>query len=416
MSELKPNTLICQDAERALAGCLLLTCGTGGLESYDAAMDAGITDECFTDAISRSVWQAASSLAVSSEYFDSLTIKASARLTNEDYDKLIDGVPTAVHAPEYANRVREAYRKRQLRAMAREIEALTEDAELTAGDIQARLEADLFKDESTISRDRETRAGALALAQADFYERALRGEAGISTGHEWLDDAFGGMIAGRLYVISGQPGCGKSTLCRNIAHHVAVAGHRADILTLEIPAREVAADISCHLSGTWMVSLDAGRSAADVAKYRNAAVSMTDLPLHIQGGLFTPSKMFSWARRAVSKGSRLIMVDYIQRLAADDPKASDERRVALASSMALDIALKFNVPVLAVSSESNQGNLRHSGQITYDAAGWVRLTMLEDKTTIQATLEKHRHGKGAGAQNLVYDNGRLVDPQGRRAI
>jgi replicative DNA helicase len=251
--------------------------------------------------------------------------------------------------------------------------------------------------------DRETDAATHAARRGEFFEKALSGKSGILTGQQWLDLAFGGMIEGRLYVISGQPGCGKSSLCRNIADYAARSGNRVDFLTLEIMAQEVSAAICCARAGVSMLSLDAGRSRADLAKYNEAAKSFAGVPLFIQGGLYTPSKMFSWARRAVAKGSRLIVIDYIQRLGSDDPKANEEHRVACASEMALNIALKFNVPVLAVSSESNQGNLRHSGQITYDAAGWVRLKMADDKKTVMATFEKHRHGSAPGVTNLVFD-------------
>jgi len=70
------------------------------------------------------------------------------------------------------------------------------------------------------------------------------------------------------------------------------------------------------------------------------------------------------------------------------------------------------MPFVVISSESNEGNMRNSGQMRYDAWAWIRLTQADDysveRPLINAELKKQRFGPPMHNVPLYYKGGRLV--------
>ena len=83
---------------------------------------------------------------------------------------------------------------------------------------------------------------AMARAFKAIQDRLANGNklAGIPTGYGDIDRRLDGLQAGRLYVIGGRPGAGKSTLGTNLALRLAGQGAAVHHATLEMPTDEQA--------------------------------------------------------------------------------------------------------------------------------------------------------------------------------
>ena len=180
-----------------------------------------------------------------------------------------------------------------------------------------------------------------------------------------------------------------------------------DMVSLELTADQVTTAMSCRCAGVSMQHLYAGRDSAGKSRVQAAGRDIVaKWPLYIVDTRQTPTTLWSWARRAVAAGSQLLALDYIQLVTPDDPRASDEKRMTEASGALRDIAKYLGVPVLAISSESNTGMLRYSGNLAYDAWTHIQCVKLEDGTFTVEVL-RQRFGVQIPPMSASYTNGEL---------
>jgi len=81
----------------------------------------------------------------------------------------------------------------------------------------------------------------------DIEKRMLAGGAlvGISTGFPFIDSKTGGMQGGRVWVIAGKPGDGKSVLMQNFLESAVALGKKVRIYPLEMTQQEQAYRLLC---------------------------------------------------------------------------------------------------------------------------------------------------------------------------
>ncbi len=252
----------------------------------------------------------------------------------------------------------------------------------------------------------------LAEQSLNYSNSAARGHGGIPTGQDWFDSAFGGLCPGRLYIISGEAGVGKSTLLRKFATDIAQQNRKVSLMTLEMHPAQLATLIVCGLEGIPVLELDSGKDQAVAERFAVACKKHANLPITITGGPMTPSLFQSWAKQEVAQGSELICLDYIQMFQADDEKGdnTDEHRVSNASNAVLCTAISLNIPILTVSSESTRGNLRHSGQLLYDCSGHIRVEKNEDTGGLTVQIKKCRQSPlQQKTLNFLFSKGSLIE-------
>lgn len=411
------TTLANSTAEKAVVASVVMDGTRAGLRVLDAACKAGLTAHDFTDTQAGRAFSACQELATASEPIDALTVSAKSGVTLATLNEWVDRTPTAAHIEFYACLVHDLASRRRL------VKACELGAEV-AGDLESEATFAAAKVENLIQRAVDAAGvhtggsvSTLLDKRAAFYRECLeRGYGGLPTGMQWLDDVFGGLTGGRVYIVSGGAGCGKTTLVRNVAVNVARRGIPVAFATLELSPEELSSWMVCTEAKISMRELDGGRDPGAVARFESAAKEFSKMPITIEGGPMSASMFATWARRAVRGGAKLICLDYMQLLQADpgDKDATEERRVSRASAAVLSAALSNNAPVLAIASESNAGTLRHSGQLSYDAAGHVRLTKREDGSGADVQFCKIRHGAPVdGSLSLYFSRGRLVEADPR---
>jgi replicative DNA helicase len=95
----------------------------------------------------------------------------------------------------------------------------------------------------------------------------VRRVAGVPTGFKELDDAFGGLNAGKLYFLGGAPGGGKTSLALNIALNAARAGYPVVYVTCDEGARRLALKMACIENEVRMSDLNRGGDATKLQTY-----------------------------------------------------------------------------------------------------------------------------------------------------
>ena len=319
----------------------------------------------------------------------------------EAIEGFLDACPTAAHAEFFLDDLHERFIRR---AMARELDKARfdvanpdESAEIVRGKIESSFAC--LQATTTFTQKSQT---ALLDEQEQMYRLALtNGCAGIRSGFRWWDEHFGGLMPKVFYVVSGTAGCFKTTLVRNIAEHVAGGqGLRVDFASLEQSAGQILASMTARMAGVYISELNAGRSSEALTKWAAQKAIVASWPVFICDEPQTEITLWSWARRAKSKGSRLLILDYLQFVTCSDTRATEEQRIARASSAVRRIAMELDIPVIAIASESNEGKLRHSGQTLYDCFCHVQMRKNEDEMGkvlgAHVAIKKNRFGQQLG--------------------
>ena len=264
----------------------------------------------------------------------------------------------------------------------------------------------------------------------------------LSTGFRKLDEALDGGFYPGLYTIGAISSLGKTTLCLQIADHIAGEGHDVLIVSLEMARSElIAKSISRH---TIQRVLETGGSTKDAKTTRGildgkrwGKYSRTEKELikdairdysaeaehlYILEGIGNIGA--AEIREAVEEHRQntgrtpVLLVDYLQILAPTDPRSSDKQNTDKAVLELKRISRDYNTPVLAVSA-LNRDNysaaismvaFKESGAIEYgsDALIGLQYTGAGSKS-FDATEAARKNPREIEAVILKHRNGRTGD-------
>lgn len=286
----------------------------------------------------------------------------------------------------HAELVVEAGRLRMLAETARKIErdaaSGRESAEQIAGRAQVALNA------LCSSAARSGPVGAkqgLRQWHREFMARMAAGGAITGLPTPWADvnTVTKGLQPGRLYVIAGRPGMGKSVFGENIATFNALSGGRPLVFSLEMSCAEwwqrtiaqhakVAHDYLASPAGSFDDGdLYAARVGSAVPVLMETAVEIDETPS------LTLSQIEARAERShMRKAVSMIVVDHMHIIGR--PRKNDVSELGEISAGMKRLAKRLNVPVVALA-QLNRANtdrtnkrptmadLRGSGDIEQDA-------------------------------------------------
>jgi replicative DNA helicase len=257
-------------------------------------------------------------------------------------------------------------------------------------------------------------------------------DAEIKTGFAKFDEALGGGLCdGRLYTIGATTGLGKTTFALQIAANVASQNRDVLMVALEMTSRElmwknvsriIAESIeSKDANGNWISKtiplaelLNSKRiNNLNEDKKKAMTEALNKYLDKIAGKLNTIEKRKADVleiRRTVEEfvhvkhSKPLVIVDYLQKLAGEDNKVSDKQKTDRNIDELKEIALDFDIPVIAISSfnranykeESNMTAFKESGSIEYSSDVLISLQL----TALKAIL--------AEKDNLKYDGQNLT--------
>ena len=299
---------------------------------------------------------------------------------------------------------------------------LAEDAERLLFEVAHEEQASDFRRINEILHDEVDRLEKLSRGDIDMV--------GTASGFGDIDGLTGGFQPGNLIVIAARPAMGKSAWVANIAENVAVKqGLPVAFFSLEMSEVELAQRfIACRarIAGD---RLRKGKvSQRDWPKVLRAANELEEAPLWFDdssdlGILDLRAKARRLHAQSQSQGGLgLVIVDYLQLMRADDPRANRVEQVGQMSRGLKILARELNVPVIAISQLSRApeqrqpprpqlSDLRESGQIEQDAdlvaflyredAYGQRDPDYEPTGIAEVIIAKHRNGP-VGVKRLVF--------------
>lgn len=292
------------------------------------------------------------------------------------------------NAPEYASILRGALMRRKLLAAANHIARLASEAgeplELLTRAVSAVRGAgeSLAPDEDGLSLK-----DLAALLYDQAVERARTGvpraASRIPTGWRYINEFLGGGFApGKLYIVAGRPGEGKSTWLTNAAYHAALNGRRVALFSLEMEQLEVAARILAAQTGLNANLLTDGilRETEQWEAFHKGIEVVEAVSMHVFfTPRLTPESLRARAHRfQAAHGLDMLIVDYLQLMSGDRRAANRQEEVAAISREMKILAGELRVPVLAAAQlnraveqraerEPQLSDLRESGALENDA-------------------------------------------------
>lgn len=259
-----------------------------------------------------------------------------AGLTPMEYmARLMAEATTVLNAPDYAMTIREAWAARGVVEAAREVAAAVAQPEANVKASIATLLSQLDGIRAELDdrhRGRHSLADCMSsvLLRVDAI-REGRIEPGATTGLADLDRMIGGLQPGRLVIVAGRPGMGKTIVGANMARATAAAGNGCLLFSLEMPAEEIGARILSdhafrHGSPVTSKAVFEGHlDAREMREMEAAASELAGLPLLIEtpatvsvGEILARTRATADEMKARGVRLKVVVVDYLKFVRASD--------------------------------------------------------------------------------------------------
>lgn len=416
-------------AEQAILGAVLLDGGT--LPRVRALLPG---PEAFAQAHHRAIWQAVLAVDAAGTPVALVNVaeylEARERLSDLGgvayLSELVANTLSAANVESYAATVAlEARRRAFCRLLDDARERMeTGEPDVIAGELQAAL--------GKVERSEAGTYDALALVEEGFARLHAPTSSLLATGLEPLDRALGGFEPGRLYVIAGRTGKGKTALSLAIAHHFATGGVPVGLCSLEMPVHEIFNRLAAHRYGINLTAIT--RRMGNTPRELDDAYQHDPLS-HLQLWVDdSTTELSGLVARALEWHYRhqigALFVDYLGliRVRGDAPR---HERIGECSRAFKLLAKRLQIPVV-VACQFNRENerddrrprpsdLRDSGSIEQDADAIIALHPTSDpdhggRLSVELGVLKNRSGSAGWLPDAITFDGRtqrfLVDGEG----
>jgi replicative DNA helicase len=339
---------------------------------------------------------------------------------------LTETVPSAAHVEYYGKIVLETATRRRLLDAAQRIEQVAYDTETPVADCLDAAEAACFAAGRNEQRGHWRTAQEIAFAAHDWLHAGEDEQRGIPTGYWSLDQILGSWRPGRLYVLAGRPGAGKTAAACGIALAGAMATYPVGIFSMEMQEQDLWSRllaITARVDGMRVERGDYDDEERERLVRANGYLG--DLPLSIiDDRELTLVGVRGHARRLHRQhGVKLFVLDYIQLVQPVGNREMDHRHFTAVAEGLRSIARELGVAVLALSQLSRASErrenkrpllseLRESGGIEQAADAALLLYRenyhlrqqgeeIEGPDLTEFNVAKHRQGR-CGIAKLWY--------------
>lgn len=399
------------EAERALLGCIL-----NGADVDEVADE--VTGADFYQPRHEAIWDAAVAVHRRGSRPDVALVEAQlgaelAKIGGVTYLFEIASVevaPTPVQAPHYARMVAGAALRRRLidaSTTIGQIARQAEDPNDAANEAQKIIEAvtaEGINDEAGVG------AADLVREMIDSLESEV--DTGISTGWADLDQPVNGLRPGQLVIVGARPSIGKSVVGANLAAAACLNGVPVHFASLEMTRDEVIKRMTAAHATVYLHRLiNHDLQDADWDRIARKGSKVGDWPLRVDDTAGQSLAQLRARARSTKRrmGLGLLVVDYLQLMAARDRRVPREQQVGELSEGLKNLAKELRIPVVALA-QLNRGSadrqdkrpvisdLRESGRIEQDADHvWLlhRQDMVDPNSTtgeLEVYVAKNRNG------------------------
>ena len=377
------------EAEESVLGAMMVS--QGALDPV--IVDVRLVPEDFYRGRHGAIYGAIHDLHERGEPVDALTVsellRSRGKLEEVGGRESVSGLasigPTPGSAGSYAQIVKQNSLLRRLLSATQRIQESVHSRESEPQELVEQAERLLFNVARDEARSDFTDLEHILLRETERLEKLSRGDAeltGTPSGFRKLDELTGGFQPGNLIVLAARPAMGKSSLVCNIAENVAWKAKRpVAFFSLEMSETELAHRFIASRSRIASDRLRKGQISKEWPRVVKACNELGDAPLWIDDSsdLGLLDLRAKCRRLAASEGELgLVIVDYIQLMRAEDPRAGRVEQVGQMSRGLKILARELQVPVIGISQLSRApeqrpdkvpilSDLRESGSIEQDA-------------------------------------------------
>jgi replicative DNA helicase len=302
---------------------------------------------------------------------------------------LTDGLPRAMNIEFYAQIIREKSTLRRLIQISNETMARSYQDEESAEEILQGVEKAIFDIASQQFRVGFSPISPVVSSVFKEIEELSNRKmpvTGLETGFVDLDRMTAGLHPSDLIIVAARPGLGKTSLCLNIAEHVALRKRKiVAIFSLEMSKEQLVRRFLCSEARIDAQRINTGfLTKDDWSKLSRVSGELSETKIFIDDtASISVTELRSKSRRLSLEqhGLDLIVVDYLQLMSGSTQRYENRTQEISQISRGLKgIAKELNVPVVAISQlsravESRTGehrrpqlsDLRESGSIEQDA-------------------------------------------------
>jgi replicative DNA helicase len=378
------------DAERSILGAILLD-DKAALPVFEI-----LKSQDFYLESHRRIFDRMLLLVSDGRPIDLITLKEELQRTNELESvggaaylaSLTDYLPRALNIEYYAQIAKSKSTLRRLIQTSSEIMARSYQDEEPAQDILHHVEKAIF---DIASQHFRTGFSSITPVVSDVFkqiEELSNRKApvtGLETGFVDLDRITAGLHPADLIIVAARPGLGKTSLCLNIAQHVAIRKHKTvGIFSLEMSKEQLVKRLLCSEARIDAHRISTGfLNKEDWNRLSRASGDLSETGIFIDdSATVTVTELRTKARRlSLEHGLHLLIVDYLQLMSGSSQRYENRTQEISQISRGLKaIAKELEIPVIAVSQlsravESRSGehrrpqlsDLRESGSIEQDA-------------------------------------------------
>jgi replicative DNA helicase len=378
------------EAERSILGAILLDDKAvltvfETLKSQDFYLDSH-----------RRVFEKMLQLMHNSRPIDLVTLKDELQRANELESvggaaylaSLTDGLPRAMNIEYYAEIIKQKSTLRRLIQISSETMARSYQDEDPAEEILQTVEKTIFE---IASQQFQSGFSAVAPVVSDVFKQIEELSnrktpvTGLETGFVDLDRITAGLHPSDLIIIAARPGLGKTSLCLNIAEHLAIRNHKSvGIFSLEMSKEQLVKRLLCSEARIDAHRVNTGYlNKEDWHRLSRTSGDLSETRIFIDdsANIKVPELRSKARRLSMEHGLDLIIVDYLQLMSGSNVRYENRTQEISQISRGLKgIAKELAVPLIAVSQlsravESRTGehrrpqlsDLRESGSIEQDA-------------------------------------------------
>lgn len=354
MNEQLPHS---KEAEQAVIGSVLLYPAA----YYEAAKYINQSD--FYIVRNQWIWQAFEHLIRTHVDIDILTV--SSRLDSQKQEvgqnyliEIVGNTPTAMHAEHYAVEVSKFSSRRRALQAANELAKAAYNQEQDVEDFIPKYVTgllDMIKTENRTMHIKEV----LSKVYDDVEYRYKNPQEiyGIPTGIKAIDDLTGGIQKGELFLLSGEPGVGKSLLAMQLAFHMAKSDHPGVIYELEMSGIQTLRRQLSVESSVGVRSMKTGQiNDGQWYEINQAIQRMEGYPCYFSDSTSwnTASLRADLVRMKQLYSVEWFLVDYL-RLLKDKFDGKEPERIGIICSNLHDICKDLDIGCIAIQSMTKEG-------------------------------------------------------------
>lgn len=408
-------------AEKAILGTMLA-------ENY-LITDSEVKQEHFTVHAHKAIFSGMLELmhaGKSVDYITLLTIREPVEIGGANYLVELQNFANPIKFNQYAEILIADWQERQKRY-------ILEQAQLGDWALQDILkELDNLTDTSTYHET--SIINLLAKANDRPYE-PQNVKKGIYSGLRDLDQMTNGFQDGELFILAARPSMGKTDTLNHFAINAGLKGYKPIVFSLEMKRETLIDRMIASVGNINRLKLrDPYTTMTDDQKLKwthaIGELSTANIEIDDRPGVTVPQIRAS-ARKIIKQNPEMkpiILIDYMQIIRPNDPKANQTQQVGQISWDLKQMAREFDCPVICLA-QLNRGveqrqdkrpmmsDLRDSGNIEQDADVIAFLYRddyydkdSESKNLLEIIIAKHRNGP-TGTVSVAYskETGRLIN-------